>query len=230
MTLQIYNHSRLQSWKGIYEPAEAARYLKAATNSECIYPIDSTKLIRWIRRGLANPELAHVPGRTLLIDFECLISMRVIAALRSVGMSWPDIHQTEAWLREMTGLRQPFATEPLWAGQGEAFTEWGERLVSGTRHGQLGLDLIRQYLIPIHGLLFDEESHRAASWEPSRDVILQPTVQFGAPCIKGTRIPTRAVAGMVNAGDSVEWVAQSYSLTVVTVQAACEWESRIESR
>ena len=221
---------RLHSWEGIYEPTEAARFLKASACSEDIYPFDSTKLIRWIRRGLANPELVAVPGRELLLDFEDLISMRVVSALKSAGMSWPAISEAENWLREMTGLRQPFATEPLWAGQGDVFTEWGDRLVSGNRQGQTGFALIRKYLIPIHGLEFHEESHRATSWEPFDDVLLQPAVQFGAPCIKGTRIPTRSVAGMVNAGDSIEWVAQSYCLSVATVMAACEWESRIQSR
>ena len=219
----------LHTWEGIYEPAKAARYLKASQHSEFIYPFNSTKLIRWIRRGLGNRELVEAPGKSLLIDFEDLISMRVIAALRSVGMTWAAIRESEAWLRDMTRLRQPFATEPLWAGQGEVFAEWGDRMISGARRGQMALDLIRQYLIPIHGLLFDEESHRPTSWEPYKDVLLQPAVQFGAPCIKGTRIPTRTVAGMVDAGDSVEWVAQSYNISIKIVLAACEWESRIQS-
>ena len=229
MVTKANETARLSSWKGIYEPAEAATFLKASVHSEIIYPIHSTKLIRWIRRGFGNPELAEVPGRSLLIDFEDLISVRVIAALRSAGVSWTAIYAAERWLREMTGLRQPFATEQLWAGQGEVFTQWGIQLVSGNRHGQMALDVLREYLIPIHGLQFDQKSRRPISWEPFDEVLLQPAVQFGAPCIKGTRIPTRAVAGMVNAGDTVEWVAQSYSLSAESVTAACEWESRIQS-
>ncbi len=230
MATTINENARLHSWEGIYEPTEAASYLKASARSEDIVPFDSTKLIRWIRRGLANPELVEVPGRDILIDFEDLISMRVISTLKSAGMNWPAIYEAEKWLREMTGLRQPFATESLWAGQGDVFTEWGDRLVSGNRRGQTGLELIRKYLIPIHGLVFHEESHRAASWEPAQDVLLQPAVQFGAPCVKGTRIPTKALMGMIEAGDSEEWVAQSYNLSVSTVRAACDWESRIQSQ
>ena len=216
-------------WAGIYEPAEAARYLKAGTSAEVLYPFSSTKLIRWIRHGLAGPDLEHIHGRQLLMDFEDLISMRVIAALLTTGLSWRAIRKAESWLRETTGRRQPFATEILWAGQGQIFTEWGDQLVSGSECGQIALDMIRDYLIPVHGLAFDDETQRATSWEAFDGVVLQPHVQFGAPCIKGTRIPTRSIAGMVEAGDTAHWVAEAYKISVETVLAACEWESRIQA-
>ena len=229
MALAVNERADLHAWEGIYEPSEAARYLKAASHADVLYPFSSTKLIRWIRRGLANPQLVDLPGASLLIDFEDLISMRIIAALLNAGVTWPAIRRAEKWLREMTGLRQPLASEPLWMGQGEIFTEMGTRLISSTGRGQMALELIRQYLLPVNGLVFDQNSRRPTSWQPSPGVVLQPVVQFGAPCIKGTRIPTRIVAGMVEAGDSIEWVAQSYSISVTTVQAACDWESRIQS-
>ncbi len=217
-------------WEGIYEPAEAARYLKADHNADVIYPLTSATLIRWIRNGLADPELARTPGRDLLMAFDDLISMRVIVALRTAGVSWPAIRATETWLREVTGKRHPLATEIIWSGQGQVFAEWGEQLVSGNARGQMAFDLLRKYLIPIHGLDFDAETGQAASWEPFHNVTLQPRVQFGAPCVKGTRIPTRALAGMVAAGDSVDWVARAYQLKPETVQAACDWELRLWSR
>ena len=217
-------------WKGIYEPAEAARYLRATENADVIYPMHSTKLVRWIRRGFADPELTQVAGRDLLMGFDDLISMRVIAALRAAGVSWADIRAEERWLREHTGARHPFATETLWAGRGQVFAEWGDRLVSGSRNGQTALDLLREYLIPIHGLAFDEDTRKAVSWEPYVGIVLQPRVQFGAPCIQGTRIPTRSLAGMVAAGDSIEWVARAYKLSPEAVQGACDWEFRLRSR
>ncbi len=217
-------------WEGIYEPAEAARYLRATENADAIYPMRSTKLVRWIRRGFAAPELAQVAGRELLIDFDDLISMRVIAALRAAGASWNEIRGTERWLREATGVRHPFATETLWAGRGQVFAEWESRLVSGSRHGQIALDIVREFLLPIHGLTFGGESRKAISWEPYAGVILKPSVQFGAPCVQGTRIPTRSLAGMVAAGDSMEWVAGAYGVSPKAVQAACDWEFRLQSQ
>lgn len=216
-------------WDGIYEPAEAARYLKATARADVIYPLSSAKLMRWIRNGLGDPALAQAPARELVIAFPDLISMRVVAALRNTGVSLQAIGTAERWLREITGKRHPLATEIIWAGQGQVFAEWGDQLVSGSARGQMALDLLREHLIPIHGLAFDDESGMAISWEPSNGIVLEPQVQFGAPCIKGTRIPTRSLAGMVEAGDSVELVANAYNLTPETVKAACDWEHRLQS-
>ena len=214
-------------FEGIYDVPEAARYLKASVHGDVAYPVTSTKLIRWIRKGLASPELSGDPGRDLLIAFEDLVSLRIIAALRAVWVGWAEIRRTEKWLREQTGAQRPFATEHLWTGQGQIFIDWTQRLVSGSRSGQLALGILRDYLIPIHGLMFKEETHVAMSWEPLSGILLEPQIQFGTPCLKGTRIPTRTVAGMVEAGDSVDWVAKTFGLTLDDVKVACDWETRL---
>ena len=83
------------SYDGIYDVPEAARYLMTSSHGAVVYLISSRKLINWIRRGVATPALAIVPGRELLIEFEDLISMRVIAALRAASVSWPAIRRGE---------------------------------------------------------------------------------------------------------------------------------------
>ena len=218
------------AFDGIYDVPEAAGYLKAATHGDAVYPVSSTKLIRWIRRGLASEELATMHGVELLIAFEDLVSMRVIAALRSVGVSWFEIKKTEQWLRNETGVQRPFATEIIWAGQGQIFADWTGRLLSASRHGQMALEVLRQYLIPIHGLEFSDSSIVATSWEPLTGILLEPQIQFGAPCIKGTRIPTRTISGMITAGDPVSWITAAFGISDDEVDAACEWESRLRSK
>ncbi len=214
---------------GIYDVPETARYLKAATYGDLVYAVDSGKLIRWIRRGVASPNLVGLHGTELLIAFEDLISIRVVAALRAAGVTWAEIDRTEHWLRTKLRFQRPFATEYLWTGQGEVYIDWTQRLLSASRNGQLALGLLKDYLIPIHGLMFSAETHLATSWEPINGIVLEPDVQFGTPCIKGTRIPTRTIAGMVAAGDSVDWVVEAYDLTIEEVNAACEWESRLRT-
>ncbi len=212
------------SYDGIYDVPEAARYLRASSHGAIVYPVSSTKMIKWIRRGVATPALATVPGRELLIEFEDLISMRAIAALRSAGVSWPAIHQAEQWLRRETQSERPFATETLWTGQRQIFVEWRKQLVAASSAGQLAFDLLMEYLLPVNDLVFSEETHMATSWEPSNGVVLEPAIQFGAPCIKGTRIPTRTVAGMIEAGDSAEYVARAFDQPIEAIEEACEWE------
>ena len=35
------------AWKGIYDPLEAARYIRAGRNADNVYVLDSAKLRRW---------------------------------------------------------------------------------------------------------------------------------------------------------------------------------------
>lgn len=218
-----------RSFAGIYDVPEAARYIKGALNSDVVYPVQSSKMIRWIRRGMASPDLVTTPGRELLIEFEDLISLRVVLALRAAGVKWSRIDRAEEWLRENTQAHRPFATEALWTGQGHVFANLRQQLLSPSASGQLAFDTLREYLFPVHGLKFDHETHMANSWEPVAGVVLEPDVQFGSPCLRGTRIPTRTIAGMVDAGDTEEWVAKAYRISPIEVRAACEWEFRLRA-
>lgn len=212
-------------YEGIYAPPTAARYLLAARSADRAYPVSSRHLIRWIRKGLAHPDLADVPGRNLTIAFQDLVSMRVIAALRAAGVSWPRIHAAEAWLRQQTGCQRPFATEQLWTDQSDVLTDFGERLIAASQHGQLAMSILKAYLIPVSGLHFQDQV--ASKWSPQPGVMLDPSVQFGEPCIQNTRIPTRTVSSLVHGGDPPDLVARSYGITPEELTAALHWENKI---
>ena len=212
-------------YEGIYAPPTAARYLLAARAADRAYPVTSRHLIRWIRKGLAHPDLADVPGRDLTIAFHDLVSMRVIAALRASGVSWPRIHAAETWLRRHTGCRRPFATEQLWTDHSDVLADFGERLIAASQHGQLAMSILKDYLIPVSGLRFQDQV--ASKWSPQPGVMLDPSVQFGEPCIPNTRIPTRAVWSLVRGGDPQALVARSYGITPEELAAALHWENKI---
>lgn len=212
-------------YEGIYDIPEAANYLRASMKNTPLN-MSSRKLIRWLRLGLSFPYLTGIPGKELLITFEDLISMRIIAALRAAGVSFKRIYEAERWLRQVTKYPRPFATELLWTEHSDVFTEFQKELIAASRSGQYAMDLLREYLIPIHGLTFNRD-RVVASWEPFPEVLLHPQIQFGSPCIKGTRIPTRAIWGLVKAGDPITLVAQSYGLKEEDIQKATKWEDTI---
>lgn len=110
------------------------------------------------------------------------------------------------------------------------YAEMEDILAVANRGGQLAFtQLIRDNLIPVHNMTFDHYGV-AASWGPHERVMIDPTIQFGRPCIAGTRIPTSDIAGMIEAGDSVEFVASSYGLSVKQVVSAKSWEEKLASR
>ena len=216
---------------GIYEVRTAARYLQATIQrSKLRYKVPSSKIIRWIRSGLSAPDIRGTPGRELLITFEDVISMRIVAFLRSLGYSLQKVRRAESLLRRITGHPRPLATERLWVeakGAVDIFADIGEQLLTTTRSGQLAfLELVRENLIDVHGLTFDDR-RIASSWTPQLLILLDPKVQFGRPCIQGTRIPTADLVGMLAAGDTMEFLARSYGISDTQVAAASEWEKEL---
>lgn len=214
------------SFEGIYETREASRFIATTLRADTPLNITSRKVIYWIRRGLTDKDLVTTPGRELLLTFEDMISMRVIAALRAAGVKFSRIYEAEKWLRKVTGHHRPFATEMLWTEKSDVFIDMKRKLIAASRSGQYAFQILEEYLIPVHGIVFSKQ-HIAQTWEPHIDILLDPMIQFGSPCIKGTRIPARALWGMVMDGDTIEYVAQSYHLKVEQVQNAIDWENAL---
>jgi uncharacterized protein (DUF433 family) len=74
-----------------------------------------------------------------------------------------------------------------------------------------------------HGLEFGAH-HVATTWRPNEGVLIHPSIQFGTPCIEGTRIPTETIWALKQAGDSVEAMALMYGIEQRLVKNALEWE------
>lgn len=218
-------------FEGIYEVSEAARYLLIDMRHPDIrYRIRTRHLIRWIHSGLSHPTLTQIPGRQLLLTFEDLISMRVIAFLRAHNYSFHKIREAESVIRLTTGHSRPFATDDLWAektGKPDIFADMASALLVATRHGQMAFrQLLQENLISVHGLTFDQRGV-VATWSPRSGVLLHPQIQFGRPCIIGTRIPTSDITGMITAGDSIEFLAQSYDIKREQIEKAIAWETEL---
>lgn len=215
-------------YDGLYEISEAARIINVTAHlPELEHHITNRHVLRWIRKGLALPRLGELHGTEILLSFEDLISMRVIALLKAVGVKWTKIYEAESWLRSYTGSDRPFATETLWTAGHEVFHERQGELIAASMGGQYPFkELIADYLVPVAGMTFNTDG-RAESWSPKGLILLKPTIQFGSPCVKGTRITTSTLAGMYDAGDSIESIARIYDLSTDEVEEAIEWEKRL---
>jgi uncharacterized protein (DUF433 family) len=211
---------------GLYDAPEAARYVTTTLNQQLPFRVYPSKVIRWIRKGLTEPELKRVPGRELVLSFEDLVSIRIISALRAARVSFNKIYTAEKWLRDITGHPKPFATQMLWTERSDIFIEMKRQYIAASRFGQYAFDILEEHLIPVHGLLFDEKGI-AVNWEICNGILLDPLIQFGSPCIKGTRIPTNAIWSMLEAGDSIEFLADSYDLSIKEIESAVAWENAI---
>ncbi|MEW6154231.1 MAG: DUF433 domain-containing protein [Actinomycetota bacterium] len=68
---------------------------------------------------------------------------------------------------------------------------------------------------------YGPDSH-ASGWDLSPWVEIDPSVQFGTPVVRGTRVPVRTIAANLRAG-TPEDVADWYGLTVQQVQGVIEY-------
>lgn len=153
----------------------------------------------------------------------------MIVLLRSRGISFEVIRRTEVTARELTRSPEPFVTEELWTSSSDIFMRIANMLVSTSKGGQLAMDFMHDFFTPVyHGFEFGH-GDIAVLWRPMDGILIDPKVQFGAPCIEGTRIQTEAVWSLHQAGDSLDTLAEMYRVRQEEIEAAIAWESILDA-
>ncbi len=215
------------TFAGVYKIPEAARYLYVTSPTSPSFPKPMPRqLMSWMRQGITAVHLTNVSGRHVMIDFQDLVSMRVISFLHGMGVSLSKIRQAKAYLEDITDHPHPFATEILWTETVGIFAEIGPMLITASKSGQLPfLDMVKQNLVNIHGMTFSQGV--ADSWSPCPGILLRPNIELGAPCIAETGIPTQAILRMFLGGDTISLLALSYGIKQNRIQQALEWENTL---
>lgn len=212
---------------GMYGIPEAARYLIVTPPLANGHKLDPSRLRYWIRTSVPRIAPPIYPTRQRLITFLDLVSMRMVAVLRSRGIKLQEIRNTETWLRREFGLEWPFASRDLWTFGSDVFIEFADYLIAASRFGHITMRFIEDWLRKVElDMTFDVDDI-ASSWSPYNDVCLDPKIQFGEPCIDGTRIPTCAILSKVKAGDAPEIVATLYDVNITQIEHAIQWEERL---
>lgn len=216
-------------FEGVYEPGEVARYI-AATLPSRHRPLTSGRVYRWIRSAILAPEHQTTSGWLLTLDFEDLVTCQVVTLLREAGFSLQRIRRAERFFEDFLHISKPFAVAKFWHSFPDILTQVDGHWLSGTRGGQLAFHFLAEYTKPILSQLeFHDDTGRPFVWKPSEGVSLKPQIQFGQPCIDGTRIPTSAIWGFYNAGDSAQFIADSYGIKVAEVERAVRWERKLHA-
>lgn len=65
---------------------------------------------------------------------------------------------------------------------------------------------------------------RVVAWRPVDRISAAPSIQFGATCIDGTRLPTRALYDASLGGDTPAVIARLYGIAEADVESAITWE------
>ena len=123
-------------------------------------------------------------------------------------------------------IPRPFATEHILTdGRGVFVALEKGGYTPADRHGQEALAAVIRDLL--HDVTYDAHTRLADCWKPRGDISLRPDIQFGQPCIVGTRLTTSTIAELVRAGDPLDFVAETYSVPVSKIRAAVAFEQEL---
>lgn len=178
----------------------------------------------WTRTRSGTPPLLTGELRGLF-SFWDLVSLRVVAELRRRGVPRDHIARGAKHLERALGTDRPFAHEAL-ATVGTGFFadvagEWEDAGLGGQLAFQATVEPL---LKPI---TFNDDK-MASIWRPHESVWINPEVQAGTPCVDGTRVPTRLLAGLLDPDEPDESVfreiCDDYRLTELQVRSALDYE------
>lgn len=194
--------------EGTYTFGEAARILRRSTRT-----VTNQRLRYWIKTGLSPASRVADDGEDVL-TFEDLVSLEIVHRLRDEGASLQSIRRVEVELRRLfPELERPFAHELFFTDGASVWAQvHGEdaviEIVGKNRSHYAWRDAIRTFARDIR---FEGPGGKAARWTLSPWVEINPTIQFGAPVVTGTRVAVRTVAANLEVGTPSE-VADWYGL------------------
>jgi uncharacterized protein (DUF433 family) len=222
--IQTHDH-----FLGTYSILDASLYICATLSDVKEFKPSTQHLFHWAREGLASGILKGTQPnrRNSFINFPDLVSLRVIAAMRAQGIKHKEIKIAERVLQDRFGWEYPFAMADFWTSKPDIFMKVENISVAVSKHLQAAMEFIDEYIKPVHGLSFDLNGV-SAMWEPQAGVLMDPEIQFGEPCIIGTRVPTQVIWSFYQAGDDLDTIERMYGLPRGRLERAIEWEKHIQ--
>ena len=178
----------------------------------------------WTRTRSGTPPLLTGELRGLF-SFWDLVSLRVVAELRRRGVPRNHIARGAKHLERALGTDRPFAHEALATVGTGFFADVAGEWEDAGMGGQLAFQAtVEPLLKPI---TFNDDK-MASIWRPHESVWINPEVQAGTPCVDGTRVPTRLLAGLLDPDEPDESVfreiCDDYRLTELQVRSALDYE------
>ena len=230
-------HPETVLFEGAYTMREAAALLRATTPPPDVSPrqwrhrrdtfirANARHVSQWIRRGMGWDAPVRMSARDRALTFADLVRLRMITLLRSRGIAYKDILTAENYVRRLRGLPQPFLSDQMWTAGSDVFADFADELIAASRQGRFAFaDFMSEYLTPAHHGLYFAPDGTPAQWQPSSAVLIDPEIQFGAPCLEGTRIETRSLWSLHRAGDREESLAEAFNVRLEHVRDALDWE------
>jgi len=213
-----------------YPLAEAARYLRlapATLRSWCVgRPYQRQDGTAHFRPLIQLPERG-----TTILSFENLIEAHVLRALRiEHSVSIRAVRQAILYAEGSLHIKRLLTSRELRTHAGELFLDRYGQLISLSLSGQLAMrKLLVAYLKRVEWDHSDVPYRlypfvRGESEGAPRNIAIDPTIAFGRPVLVSHGVSTRAIIDRIDAGESLEDVAQDYEIEPHSIEEAILYE------
>jgi uncharacterized protein (DUF433 family) len=213
-----------------YTLAEAAHYarLPAATLRSWVlgrqYPVA-------VGSGRFPPLIRPASQRPPLLSFSNLIEAHVLRSLRTEhGVPVKALRSALAFAERELGIDRLLLRPELRTDAGRVFLDRYGQLIDLTASGQLAMRRVfAEHLkrvewdssrFPVRLFLFVS----AAAPSEECPIVIDPRIAFGRPVVLRKGISTSAIAGRIDAGESVEAIAADYELGPSDIEHAILYE------
>jgi uncharacterized protein (DUF433 family) len=211
-----------------YTVAEAARYLK----------LPMATLRSWVVGrpypkgdgvGQSRP-LIHPPKkRPPLLTFRNLIEAHVLRALRTEhGVSIKHVREALKYAEKQENIERLLLRKDLRTNAGKLFLEKYGQLIELSASGQIAMRRIFedhlnrvewddwQFPVRLYPFVSGESAHRP--------IAIDPGISFGRPILVRTGVSTSVIADRIDAGESVDALAEDYGLSTEEIEQAVLYE------
>lgn len=203
-----------------YRIREAARYASLSPQT----------ITSWHNKpGSNRKSTLSTRDKGAALSYLQLIEVAVVSSFRKAGVSLAKIKAAREYVSKQLEAEHPFAEfrfksdgRDLWMDYAQIEADAGDKkLLAASREGQLAWSDIIGRLQE-----FDyEKEGLAVRWHvagPDSRIIIDPRIQFGAPAIDG--VPTWVFKGRWEAGESLDDIADDFSVPNADVVRALEFE------
>ena len=212
-----------------YSLTEAARYLKLP-----VATLRSWVVGRAYPRGESvatfRPLLKPARKQPPLLSFYNLIEAHVLRSLRTEhGVAIRELRRAIAYAERTLKIERLLLNRDLRTHAGEVFLEEYGKLISLSTSGQIAMRrLLEEHLKRVEWdqWQFPVRLYPYVSAEPTmeRPIAIDPDIAFACPVVIRAGVSTEAIAGRIDAGETVEALAEDYDLKPEEIEEAVLYE------
>ena len=212
-----------------YPVGEAARYLR----------VSSATLRSWFMGRYyptANgpsrftPVLKPAQRKPTILSFSNLVEAHVLRSLRTEhGIPLDAVRKALQYAERELAIKKLLIREELCTAGGELFLDRYGELINLSASGQLAMRKI--FEAHLHRVQWGELRSAVrlfpfvlAEKSDEKPILIDPRISFGRPVVEGAYVSTRSILDRIDAGESVDEVADDYGITIDAVAEAIVFE------